>query len=238
MRKIPILLIKDRRAIKTFKYKDPMYLGDPVNIVRILNSFDIDELIICDLSCEAPDLELLNDVFSEAFFPIGYIGNVRKLDVIKKIFSMGAEKVGVKIKTKIDEDLLTQIASMYGKQAVFGTLDVNLTKLKYYVEDGKSYGIFKKKVDPKDLLIKHTRFFGEIVVNFINREGSRDGYDRNFFSELSAHLGDKPVIFNGGLRGEEDFVWAQKQNIDCAGSAYFFLESQFNSVLISYGVDA
>ena len=238
MRKIPILLIKDRKAIKTFQYKDPMYLGDPINIVRILNSFDVDELIICDLSNNAPDLELLNDVLSEAFFPSGYIGNVRNLDVIKKIFNMGAEKVGVKIKTKIDEDLLLKIASMYGKQALFGTLDVNLSNSKYYVKDGKSYGILSNKVDPKDLMKKHMRFFGEIVVNFINREGTRSGYDRNFFAEFSSYLGDQPIIFNGGLRGEEDFIWAQNQNIDCAGAAYFFLEPQFNSVLVSYGVNS
>ena len=67
--------------------------------------------------------------------------------------------------------------------------------------------------------------------------GTRLAEETNNIPKPMVKIGDKPIIFNGGLRGEEDFVWAQKQDIDCAGSAYFFLEPQFNSVLISYGVN-
>lgn len=94
---IPVLLIDDRDLIKTVNFKNPTYLGDPINAVKIFNRKGIDELSILDISAtknrNEPDFEFLEDIASEAFMPLSYGGGINNIEQVKQLFKIGYEKV-------------------------------------------------------------------------------------------------------------------------------------------------
>lgn len=96
-RVIPCLLLKNGGLVKTRKFKNPTYVGDPINAVRIFNEKEVDELVFLDISATAagrePDYELLGDIASEAFMPFAYGGGISTLEHAKKLFKLGVEKV-------------------------------------------------------------------------------------------------------------------------------------------------
>ena len=94
---IPVLLLHKGALYKTKKFKKPSYVGDPINAVRIFNEKQVDELMILDIDCsqqnKEPDYQLIEEIVSEAFMPVAYGGGVKNLEIAKKIFQLGIEKV-------------------------------------------------------------------------------------------------------------------------------------------------
>ena len=95
-RVIPCLLLKNQGLVKTVMYKDGKYLGDPINIIRIFNDKEVDELILLDILAtkeqRPPPFKIISEVASECFMPLCYGGGIRNLDEVKKILSLGIEK--------------------------------------------------------------------------------------------------------------------------------------------------
>ena len=96
-RVIPALLLKGQGLVKTVKFKEPKYLGDPINIVRIFNDKEVDELVLLDITAtpekRGPQFDLLKNIASEAFIPLAYGGGIRSMDDVKKLLSIGIEKL-------------------------------------------------------------------------------------------------------------------------------------------------
>ena len=96
-RVIPVLLVKDHGLVKTTKFENPKYVGDPINAIRIFNEKEVDELALLDISAtpgnHGPNFDLVQDVASECFMPLAYGGGIRGLDDAKRLFSLGIEKV-------------------------------------------------------------------------------------------------------------------------------------------------
>src|ERR1700716_3098698 len=95
-RVIPCLLLRNGGLVKTVRFKDPTYVGDPINAVRIFNEKEVDELAFLDIgatpSGTGPNFDLLADIATEAFMPFGYGGGITTLDQIKRLFALGLEK--------------------------------------------------------------------------------------------------------------------------------------------------
>ena len=96
-RVIPVLLLKNEGLVKTIKFKNPKYVGDPINAVRIFNDKEVDELVFLDISAtpqkRKPNYNLIKDIASEAFMPFSYGGGITNIYDIEKIFKLGVEKV-------------------------------------------------------------------------------------------------------------------------------------------------
>src|ERR1043166_48406 len=96
-RVIPCLLMLNDGLVKTVRFKDPKYVGDPVNAVRILNDKEVDELVFLDIgatpSRRGPNFQLLSDIASQAFMPFGYGGGITTGDAVKRLYALGVEKV-------------------------------------------------------------------------------------------------------------------------------------------------
>jgi len=96
-RVIPVLLLKDNGLVKTVKFKDPKYIGDPINSIRIFNEKEVDELVFLDITAtlmkKEPDFGLIYRIASEAFMPMAYGGGISTIEHIRKIFTLGIEKV-------------------------------------------------------------------------------------------------------------------------------------------------
>ena len=90
---IPTLLLKDKKFVKTFQFKNPIYLGDPINICRIFNDKLVDELSILNISDNKKseiDFDYLQLLFSECFLPISYGGKIKNLNQVRNVFKSGA----------------------------------------------------------------------------------------------------------------------------------------------------
>src|SRR5512134_402914 len=115
-RVIPALLLKGQGLVKTVGFKDPTYLGDPINIVRIFNDKEVDELTFLDITATAenrsPSFDLLSDITSECFMPLGYGGGIRSMDVVRRLLSIWIEKV-ILIAAAVENPILVRYAADY-----------------------------------------------------------------------------------------------------------------------------
>ncbi len=237
-RVIPVLLLRNGGLVKTVKFKDPKYVGDPINAVRIFNEKEVDELVFLDISAtpegRGPDFETLADIASEAFMPMAYGGGISSLDEIKRVFSLGFEKVILNSSAYRSENLIHEAAAVFGSQSVVGCIDVKRSlfgKADVYSASGKN----KQPVT----LEEHVRRLvgagaGEILVNSIDRDGTMSGYDLKLISQV-AGLVPVPVVACGGARGLDDMSDAVRAGASAvaAGSLFVFY-GPHRAVLINY----
>jgi cyclase len=237
-RVIPILLHDKGGLVKTCKFKDPVYIGDPLNAIRIFNNKHVDELILLDIGRTrdgvSPDFELVRRVVSECFMPLGYGGGIRTLNDAQKLFSFGVEKVILQTITFDNMKVLEDIASFSGNQSVSISVDVKRDR------NGapKIYNSALGRVLDLDIS-EYLRSLenggaGEIVLTSVDREGTFSGFDLELISLFKASL-NIPLVVNGGAGSIEDFQTAIDFGAEAvAAGSFFVFYSSRRGVLLNY----
>ena len=239
---IPCLLVHKGGLVKTQQFKDPKYVGDPINAVRIFNEKEADELMVLDIDASvnkvAPDFALIAKLAAECRMPLCYGGGVSSAAQAARIIDMGVEKVAVSAAAIANPMLLTQIADAVGRQSVVAVIDVR-----------KRTGLFAKgyevcthngktthKLDPI-VLVKQLQDAGagEIVVNSVDRDGQMQGYDL----ELAMHFKQSlkvPVTFLGGAGSLEHLaeLLSKLGVVGAAAGSLFVFKGKYRAVLINY----
>lgn len=238
-RVIPVLLLKENGLVKTMKFKNPKYIGDPINTIRIFNEKEVDELFVLDIKAtpakSEPNYQMIEDVAGEAFMPVAYGGGIKNIEQIRKIFSLGIEKVVINNTAFENNQLLIEAVSEYGAQAIVVCIDCHRTitgKYELYTHSGA--------VKRKTKLIEHledlSRYdIGEILVNSIDRDGTQKGYDIALLKLVTSKV-TCPVVACGGAGSIDDFVSAISDggaSAVAAGSLFVF-KGKHKAVLISY----
>jgi cyclase len=229
-RLIPCLLVKNQGIVKTTKFTNPRYIGDPVNTVKIFNNKGVDELCILDITASLenrdPDINFLKDIASEAFMPLSYGGGICTLEQIGKIFSIGYEKVILNTSFIQKPDLVQDAIKYYGSQSIVVSIDVKtdiLGKRNCYIKDGQK----KISMDPVQLVKMAEKIgAGEILINSINRDGTMQGYDIKLVKEVTDAV-SIPVIACGGAGNINDIKTVLQEGGAHAASA--------GSLFIYYG---
>jgi cyclase len=238
-RVIPALLLLNRGLIKTVKFKDPKYLGDPINIVRIFNDKEVDELVFLDITAtnekRRPAFDLLANIASECFMPLAYGGGIHSIDDVKTLFKLGIEKIVLNSAAVEQPELITQSAEIGGNQAVVISIDVRKNMLGRY----EVFTHSGQKKTGLDLLKYVTELekkgAGEIFLNSIDRDGTMNGYDIPLIKNITQAV-SIPVIACGGARDTGDFAEAIKSggaSAVAAGSMFVF-QGKHRAVLITY----
>ena len=238
-RVIPVLLLRGKGLVKTVKFKDPKYIGDPINSVRIFNEKEVDELVFLDITAtpegRGPDFELLADIASEAFMPMAYGGGITSLDQVQRVFALGFEKVIIDTAAYTDPQLIQDAVAIYGSQSIVGCVDVRKTLLGRY-ELISHAGKSKQPVNLKEhLQALERQGVGEIIVNAVDRDGTQSGYDLKLIREVSSSV-SVPVVACGGASSIDDFVAAVHEagaSAVAAGSLFVFV-GPHRAVLINY----
>jgi len=236
---IPCLLLQNKGLVKTCKFSNPKYVGDPVNAVKIFNEKEVDELIFLDIDATAnkrrPDLKLIYEIAGESFMPLCYGGGITSIEEIKEIFYAGAEKVSLNTAAFENPQLIEKAASLFGSQSIVASIDVKKKwsgGYEVYVEKGKK----KTGMDPVKYAIRMEELgAGELLVNSIDREGTMEGYDLDLIRKISGTV-EIPVIALGGAGRIEDFNDAIKTggaSAVAAGSMFVFY-GKYRAVLINY----
>lgn len=238
-RVIPALLLKGQGLVKTVKFKEPKYLGDPINIVRIFNDKEVDELIFLDIAAtnekRRPPFEMLSKITSECFMPLGFGGGIRSMEDVKTLLSLGIEKVVLNTIAVEKPEFVTDVADYAGSQAVMVSMDVKkgfFGKYEVVTHSGKT-GVGLDPVRHAQEMEK--RGAGELLVNSIDRDGMMQGYDLDLIRSMADAV-NVPVVACGGAGNIQHLAEAVKQggaSAAAAGSMFVF-QGPLRGVLISY----
>lgn len=205
---MPCLLMEDAGLVKTIKFSNPRYIGDPINAIHIFNEKDVDEMIIVDIKATATghiDFDLLEELASEAFMPLTYGGGIKTIEDIKRILKSGFEKVVINYSFFENKNLIQEASSLFGSQSISVGIDVKKNlfgKYKVFKLNGKE----KTGLDPVNAAIMAQESgAGEIFLNNIDKDGTMSGYDINLVDKI-ANAVEIPVVACGGAGNIKDIA--------------------------------
>ena len=237
-RVIPCLLLKGSGLVKTVKFKDPSYVGDPINAVKIFNEKEVDELIVLDITAsrenKGPAFSTIEDIASECFMPVAYGGGVTTVEQARRIVWMGVEKVVINTATLRGTDLVTGISDQIGASSTVVAIDVKKDLLGRY----RVYDAAHEKTTDLDPVTHAERVVaagaGEVFVNDVGRDGTRKGFDLDLVRRMTSAL-DVPVIVCGGAGSLEDVKAAADSGASgvAAGSLFVYV-GKHRAVMINY----
>lgn len=235
---IPTLLIEEGMLVKTTRFKNPNYLGDPLNAIKIFNEKEVDELAIMNIGLSKRggeiDFELLEKMASEAFMPLSYGGGIRTLEDAKTIFSIGFEKIIINSLLIENGHIIEQIAEYFGSQSVIASIDYRKTiwGKRCYIKSGRVVTGY----EPKELaVLAERKGVGEILLYSISNEGTGRGYDIETIRNVSENV-SIPVIACGGANGLESIKAALdngKADATAAGSMFVYYGKK-KGILINF----
>lgn len=237
---IPCLLVHNKGLVKTVKFKEPKYIGDPINAVKIFNEKEVDELIVLDIDATSngrePDYKMIENLAAECRMPLCYGGGIKNLSQASKIFSLGVEKIAMSSLLLKDMDEVKEIIKRVGKQSVVAVLDIKKktfgNKYEIYTHNGtKATGVepvfFSKKLEEVGV--------GEIVINSIDQDGTMKGYDMKLIENIRDTI-SIPLTVLGGAGSLDDIGEVIKEHgiIGVAAGSLFVFKGKFKAVLINY----
>ena len=205
---IPVLLIRNNLLYKSVKFKNHLYIGDPLNTLKIFNEKEVDEIVLLDtlatLKNEEPDYSLIKLLASECFMPLAYGGGINSINQIEKIFKLGVEKVILNTIIIKNPNLVKEAKKEFGSQSIVASVDIgqNLFKKKFvYVESGRKKTNFRP--------IEYAKYIeelgvGEIILNAIYKDGMMSGYDVELIKSVVDAV-SIPVVALGGAGDIQHF---------------------------------
>lgn len=236
---IPCLLLRDGALVKTVKFRDFKYVGDPLNTCRIFNELEVDEMTILDIMASRynrePDFGLLQNLASECFMPLSYGGGIKNIMQAQKVFSIGFEKIVINSSLFNNFGLLKQIVDLYGSQSLIVSIDIKKNMFGKYDVYSNS-GLKREDVKLLDWVKKvEEAGAGEILLTNISREGTWSGFDVEIIKKVSEKV-MIPVIAHGGAGCGKDIEQVVKYGGASAvglGSMVVF-QNKDMGVLINY----
>lgn len=240
-RLIPVLLLRSGGLYKTTRFEKPVYVGDPVNAVRIFNDKEADEVILLDIDAArtgtSPDFDLISEIAGEAFMPLCYGGGVRHLQDFHALFSAGVEKVAVNTAGHQRPELISEAARRFGSQSVVGSVDVHAHRRRVdtCVRSAKEC-TRRTPVEHAAALVRAGA--GEILLTSVEREGTGEGYDLSLIEEVASSV-SVPLIANGGAGSLADAAQALSKGASAAAAGSLFVfQGRHRAVLINYPAQA
>ena len=205
---IPCLDVKDGRVVKGVNFGGLQDVSSPVALAEFYSQNGADELVFYDITASSDGRRLFTDILCETarkvFIPLTVGGGINTLDDFDRVLKCGADKVSVNSGAIANPDLVGEAAKRYGSQCVVLSADVKRV-------DGQ-FHIFAKggRVDTGMEAISWIKRCvdngaGEIVVNSINTDGVKQGFDLEMLKAVCDAV-SVPVIASGGAGCAEDFV--------------------------------
>lgn len=238
-RVIPCLLLHKGGLYKTVKFKNPNYIGDPINAIRIFNDKEVDELMFIDIDATTQNLEpnysLIKDIASECFMPLSYGGGIKTVEQMRKINTLGVEKFSISSSAVSNLKLIREAADIFGSSSVIVTIDVKkdfFGNKKVYTHNGQT----NTKLDVVAFAkLVESYGAGEIVINSIDRDGMMSGFDIELMKTIKESV-NVPIIALGGagnLSHIKEVI--NETDIDAvACGSMFVYQGPLKGVLISY----
>lgn len=237
-RVIPVLLLKNNGLVKTTRFKEPKYVGDPINAIKIFNDKEVDELMLLDIMASKekrePNFALIEQIAGECFMPLAYGGGITTFEQAQKLFSLGIEKVCIQSSAIENPDLITELAEHYGSQSIVVSIDIKKSWLGkyelYHASKAKSLSL-----NWKNYLIEVIEAgAGELVLNAVDKDGTLSGPDLELIKTATS-LSKVPLVALGGVASLSDIKAAINAGASAvAAGAFFVYHGPHRAVLITY----
>lgn len=237
---IPFLLVHQGGLVKTVGFKDPKYVGDPINAVKIFNEKEADELCVVDMDASVngvePDYKAIEHMALECRMPLCYGGGVRTVEQAKRIIGLGVEKVSISAAAVERPELVSDIAEEVGRQSVVVVIDAKKKML------GRGWDVVthnakrSAKLDAVEFAGRVAELgAGEIVMNSVDQDGRMTGYDLDLARRLRERV-KIPMTMLGGAGKLEHLseLFAACGVVGAAAGSLFVFKGQYRAVLINY----
>ncbi|MCP4325917.1 MAG: imidazole glycerol phosphate synthase subunit HisF [Alteromonadales bacterium] len=238
VRVIPCLLLHNSGIVKTIKFKKPRYIGDPINVVKILNEKEVDELVFLDIDASKkkiePNYQIIEEIANECFMPFGYGGGITNLSQADKLFSLGVEKVIIGSEALNNVELIKNISKKYGSQSVVVSINVKSN----IFGKRKLYNPGKTRTESMDIRLFSKLVVengaGEIFLNSVDRDGTKAGFDKELIKQISSVV-NVPVTVCGGAGQLSDFKDAVEYGASAVSAGSLFVyHGKRDAVLVNY----
>ena len=237
---IPCLLVKNKGLVKTIKFKNPKYVGDPINAVKIFNEKEVDELIVLDIDATSenrqPNYKMIENIAVECRMPLCYGGGIKTVDQAQQIFSLGVEKIALSSIVIETPSFVSKLAERVGNQSVVVVLDVKKRSFSNKYDLWTHNATINTGKDPFEFASKMENLgAGEIVVNSIDNDGLMKGYDFNMIDNIRKSI-SLPLTVLGGAGSLDDIgkLINMYKIIGAAAGSLFVFKGIYKAVLISY----
>ena len=237
---IPCLLVHKKGLVKTVNFKDPKYVGDPINAVKIFNEKEVDELMVLDIDASvegrAPNFDLIKNLAIECRMPFCYAGGVKTVEHAKKIVSLGAEKVALSSAALSNPEILKDIGNAVGFQSVVVVVDVRKKKLFGGYEIVSHNAKKSSNIKISEFLVKLNQIgIGELVVNSVDDDGRMTGFDFKLFDFFREQT-EMPMTIVGGAGTLDNIkeAIARYKTIGVSAGSLFVFKGKYRAVLINY----
>uniref|UniRef100_UPI004057576E AglZ/HisF2 family acetamidino modification protein n=1 Tax=Candidatus Electronema sp. TaxID=2698783 RepID=UPI004057576E len=237
-RVIPALLLKNAGLVKTLQFKNPKYVGDPINAIRIFNDKEVDELMVLDITAskeqQEPNYALIEQFAGECFMPLAYGGGIKTVAQAQQLFSIGVEKICIQSAVLNNPHLVTELAEQFGSQSIIVSIDIKrnwLGKAQIYdATTGKTLaGAWQTQLQA---LVAAGA--GEVLLNAVDKDGTLSGSDLELIRQASQHL-EVPLVAVGGISSLSDIKAAVDAGASAvAAGAFFVFHGPHRAVLITY----
>ena len=237
-RVIPVLLVQGAGLVKTVRFKDGKYVGDPINAIRIFNEKEVDELIVVDIMASEekrpPRFVSVQDWASECFMPLCYGGGITRLDEMERLFQGGVEKVAVNASAADRPELIRAAARAFGSQSVVVSIDVKKSwRGRYQAVVNRATRVVSDNIVEYAHKVRDLGA-GEILLNAVDLDGTMQGFDLNLIQTICREV-DIPVIALGGGKTVEHLREALQAGASAvAAGSMFVFHGKHRAVLITY----
>ena len=205
---IPCLDVRNGRVVKGTNFEGLRDMADPVELARFYNASGADELVFYDITASAEGRGLFTDILrqvaSEIFIPLTVGGGIRTLEDFDRVLKCGADKVSVNSGAIADPSIIAAAAKRYGDQCVVLSMDVKRVegRFRLFAKGGRE----DTGIDAMDWAVRGVRDgAGEIVLNSIDTDGVKNGFDLEMLDELAARV-SVPIVASGGAGNPEHFA--------------------------------
>jgi cyclase len=232
--------VHNRGLVKTVKFKDPKYVGDPINAVKIFNEKEVDELMVVDIDASTqnrdPDYKMIENLAVECRMPLCYGGGIKSVEQAQRVFSLGVEKIAISSVAIENPSIVSEMAARVGNQSVVIVMDVKKKLLSNKYEIWTHNGTKNTGENPLDFAVEMEKLgAGEIVLNSIDNDGMMKGYDLTLIQKMRdiIHI---PMTVMGGAGSLDDIGNIIKQHgiIGAAAGSLFVFKGKYRAVLINY----
>ncbi|MFI1579285.1 imidazole glycerol phosphate synthase subunit HisF [Embleya sp. NPDC020630] len=227
VRVIPCLDVDAGRVVKGVNFENLRDAGDPVEMARVYDAEGADELVFLDITASSGNRETTYDVVrrtaEQVFIPLTVGGGVRAVEDVDRLLRAGADKVGVNTAAIARPELIAEIADRFGSQVLVLSVDARRRRdgapgFEVTTHGGRT----GTGIDAVAWAARAAELgAGEILLNSMDADGTKDGYDLELIRLVRAEVGI-PVIASGGAGALGDFVPAVEAGADAVLAASVF----------------
>tara|TARA_B110000483_G_scaffold202509_1_gene244207 strand:+ start:943 stop:1689 length:747 start_codon:yes stop_codon:yes gene_type:complete len=226
VRLIPVMTFNGISLVKTKQFTNARTVGNPIQVARVYNSRNVDELVFIDIKATEQsrkiNLPLVKKVIDECFMPVTIGGGINTFEDINDLLGIGADKVLIKSIALQDSDFIIKAVDYFGSQCISVAVDVILDNGEYWIHQKNDEKILMKTFINK----MHQCNVGEFVVNSVNNDGMMNGFDKELYQKVT-QITSKPIVALGGAGNPSHFTDLVQTNYNgalAAASIYHFTQ--------------